>query len=415
MPDDVVVIISSTAVCRINVDPSAGAAETARAVAAALVGRRGEVVVAIPSAWCLAPQLELSADGADDHKSLLFALEEKLPLAAEEIVADFVPQRQQQRSRPRMLGVAAQLDVLRPLIHAIEAVGLTVQSVSALVLLAAQQEQLGGNGKEYDAIELWPEGEQINVVTLHSGRVTAWSLVADDAHEALQREVDVHALAFDQPPRIERREQLEDAATKFAKNILAGRARPWVELRRGLLASADPLRSHRRPLNVALAAAAAFLILLTGAMLVRAERYERLTRTYERQLAAEFSRVFPDWSPPANVRAVIDSEYRKAQAQRVGGESKPAHRSALRTLHEVLSRFPTQARCDVDHLTFGDGSFELQGRVRALEDVEPLASAARDAGLEVPPPFTRRGEDGSWTVTLRGAKPQPGVAMAGQP
>ena len=124
---------------------------------------------------------------------------------------------------------------------------------------------------------------------------------------------------------------------------------------------------------------------------------------------------FPDWPPPGNVRAVIDSEFRKAQAARTDVASSTVHASALRTLHEVLSRFPTPAKCDVDRLTFGDSSFELQGRVQALEDVEPLASAARDAGLEVPPPLTRRGEDGFWTVTLRGAKPQPGVAMARQP
>jgi hypothetical protein len=112
---------------------------------------------------------------------------------------------------------------------------------------------------------------------------------------------------------------------------------------------------------------------------------------------------------------VIDSEFRKAQSQRADVTPNMAHGSALRTLHEVLSRFPTQARCDVDRLTFGEGSFELQGRVQALEDVEPLATAAREAGFEVPPPLTRRGEDGVWAVTLRGAMPRPGVAMAGPP
>jgi hypothetical protein len=222
-------------------------------------------------------------------------------------------------------------------------------------------------------------------------------------------------MRFDQPPRLEQQEQLDAAAAAFAENILAGRARPWVELRRGPLASADPIRSHRRPLNLALAAAAAFLILLAGALLVRAARYDRVARDFDHQLSAEFARVFPDWPPPANVRAVIDSEFRKAQAERPDSRSKTPQGSALRTLREILSRFPTQARCDVDHLTFGEGSFELQGRVQALEDVEPLASAARDAGLEVPPPVTRRAEDGSWSVTLRGAKAQPGVAMAVQP
>ena len=413
MADDVVIFISSSDAWRIDLDPAAGAAEIAKAVADALAGRSGEDVLAIPSAWCLAAQVELSAGAQDDHKSLLFRLEEKLPLAAEDIVADFIP-RAPHPERPRTLGVAAKLDVLRTLLVSTETAGLAVRSVSPLVLLAAQH--VIGSHKGSDAIHLWPESERINVIGLRGGSVTAWSLVANDDEHAVQREVDVHALSFDQPPRVEQHEQPEDAAAKCAADILAGRVRPWVELRCGPLASADPIRSHRRPLNLALAAAAAFLILLAGAMFVRAARYERLTSAYERQLAAEFSRVFPDWPPPANVRAVIDSEFRKAQSQRLdAGSDATARSSALRTLHEVLSRFPTQGRCDVDRLTFGDGSFELQGRVQALEDVEPLASAAREAGLEVPPPLTRRGEDGAWTVTLRGAKPQPGVAMAGRP
>jgi type II secretory pathway component PulL len=410
MNGDDVIFVSSGAVSRANVDPAGGAVEIAKTVTGALAGCSGEVVVAIPSAWCLAARVESSVNARDDHKTLLFRLEEKLPLAAEQIVADFI--LQEHSGRAHALGVAARLEVLRPLVAAVEAAGLVVRSVSPLALLAAQQSAADDPG---DAIELWPEGAQVNVIARRGRRTTAWSLVAGDDSDAMRRETDVQRMAFDRPPRVERREQLEASAATTARSILAGRTRPWVELRRGALSSADRIRSHRRPLNLALAAAAALLILLTGAMLVRAARYERLVTTYERQLASEFSRAFPDWPPPTNVRAVIDSEFRKAQAQRAGAGLNARQTSALRTLHDVLSRFPAHARCDVDHLTFGDGSFELQGRLHALEDVEPLAAAAREAGLEVPPPVTRRGEDGSWAVTLRGARPQPSVAVAGQP
>jgi len=407
--DDVIIFVSSRAVWRVSVDPTVGAVEIANAIASGLVGRNGEVVVAVPSAWCLVAQVESSGDPRrDDRKSMLFRLEEKLPLAAEEMVADFIAQSRAQRRRA--LGVAARLDVLRPVITAAEGAGVTVRCVSPLVLLAAQNVPSSDN-----VVELWPEGGEVNVIARRGNDVIGWSLTAGSDRVAIRREIDVHALTFAEPLRIEQRDQLEAAAVMFARNILAGRARPSVQLRRGPLAAADPIRSHRRPLNLALAAAAAFLILLTGAMLFRAVRYERLAKSYERQLSTEFARVFPDWPPPGNVRAVIDSEFRKAQAVRSGATSDTAHASALRTMHDVLSRFPTQAKCDVDRLSFGDGSFELQGRVAALEDVEPLAMAARDAGLEVPPPLTRRGEDGLWTVTLRGARPQPGIAMVERP
>ena len=415
--DDVVILVSSTAVWRVRLNPAAGEAQVAEAVADALAdGAGGEVVVAVPSTWCLAAQVEMSAAGArDDHKSLLFRLEEKLPLAAEEVVADFIVQADAQR--PRALGIAARLGQVRALVAAIEAAGAGVRSVTPLVLLAAQHAR--GDHEKRDAIDLWPEDEQVNILAFRGGRLGAWSLVPDGDEVAVQREVDVQSLSYDQPPTVVRRDQIEGAAAACARAFLAGRQSPWVELRRGALASADPIRSHRLPLNFALAAAAAFLVLLAGGMIVRAARYDRLAASYGRQLAGEFGRAFPGWSPPANVHAVIDSEHRKAQAQRSDAASGVAQASALRMLHEVLSRFPAQGRCDVDRLTFGDGSFELQGRVAALEDVEPLATAAREAGLEVPPPLTRRGADGAWTVTLRGARPQAaaaaaaGVAMAG--
>ena len=410
MAGDAIILVTSGAVWRVELDPSARPEEISAAIRDALgSGGGGEVVVAIPSAWCFAAHVDCAGRNGGDRKTLLFRLEEKLPLAAEEIVADFI----NEPSRNRALAVAARVEQLRPLIAAIETAGVAVRCVSPLALLAVQQ--IAGDDED-PVIELWPEGDRVNVTARRGGRVTAWSLVSEHDGAGVQRAVDVHAMSFDGAPDALRRGQLEEAAVGFARTILAGRSRPAVELRRGPLAAADSLRPHRRSLNFALAAAAAFLVLLTGAMLVRAQRYERVVAAYERQLKDEFSRALPDWTPPPNVRAVIDSEYRKAQS-RLPDSASPAgaNASALRTLHEVLSRFPSQGRCDIDHLNFSEGSFELNGRVRSLEDVEPLATAAREAGLEVPPPVTRRGEDGSWTFTLRGSKPQAGVAMAGRP
>src|SRR5688572_27703816 len=79
-------------------------------------GYRGEpVLLAIPSAWCFAASISTTdLPSRRDRGARLFRLEERLPLAAEEFVADFID------SGPRSLGVCARLDQLRPVVEALE-------------------------------------------------------------------------------------------------------------------------------------------------------------------------------------------------------------------------------------------------------------------------------------------------------
>src|SRR5438270_158805 len=54
-------------------------------------GYRGEgVMLAIPSDWCLATRIAVKDLPKRDRSAMIFRLEEKLPLAAEEFVADFI-------------------------------------------------------------------------------------------------------------------------------------------------------------------------------------------------------------------------------------------------------------------------------------------------------------------------------------
>src|SRR5687768_8458701 len=69
-------------------------------------GYRGApVLLAIPSAWCFAASIS-NADlpRRRDRGARLFRLEEKLPLAAEEVVADFID------AGDRSLGVCARIE-----------------------------------------------------------------------------------------------------------------------------------------------------------------------------------------------------------------------------------------------------------------------------------------------------------------
>ncbi len=363
--------------------------------------RRQGILLAIPSAWCLAATIDLSGLDARENRAMLFRLEEQLPLAAEEVVADFIVRSE------RAMGVAARVRELQPLVDALEAAGIAIESIAPAALLAAQNSRAGG------AIMLINEGPGVNVLAMRDGKAVHWSLVADDP-AAIDRETAIAATKFDAPPSITRSKDLYVDASDPAARVLDGVERPAIELRRGALASSDRLRQIRRPVNIALVAATIALFILAGAMLLRGEKYDRRAAELDRQLMAEFQRVFPSWSPPpANVRAVIDSEYRRATAATPPGKA-PANTSALRLMFDVLSKLPADTKCSIDRISFGDGTFDLTARAKSLEQAEQLATAARSAGLDVPPAQSRRDPSGAfWTITLRGTRPQVVAAITG--
>src|SRR4051794_4277998 len=91
--------------------PSQAAADVASALTAA--GYRGEaVLLAVPSAWCLVASISTQDLPANDRKAMLFRLEEKLPLAAEGIVAEFVASPDGSAA----LGVCTRIDRIAPLV-----------------------------------------------------------------------------------------------------------------------------------------------------------------------------------------------------------------------------------------------------------------------------------------------------------
>src|SRR5215207_4587918 len=76
------------------------------------------VTLAVPAGWCMAATVDADAAGFD-RKAMLYRLEERLPIAVEEFVADFV----EAPDGGRVLGVCGRIDVLRPWLDALERAG----------------------------------------------------------------------------------------------------------------------------------------------------------------------------------------------------------------------------------------------------------------------------------------------------
>ncbi|MCC7409035.1 MAG: hypothetical protein IT442_13275, partial [Phycisphaeraceae bacterium] len=231
-----------------------------------------DAVLALPASWCYSA--EVSTEGlprGNRHtQPLLYRLEEKLPLPAEDVTADF----QVHGAFARGLAVATAR--LRPLLIALERHNVHVHTIAPTALLAAQgaislrvhgvpsdtpRLVLLGNGDNVDLILL----EGSSSVNAHTGRpwLEAWHHLPCDAamvnpwinlqclrqpSKSLQIEAISLPSAFLADLRQQQSSPLivwedpntttHELASRAAVDILVDRDTPWFNLRQGALGAA---------------------------------------------------------------------------------------------------------------------------------------------------------------------------------
>ncbi|HSI33021.1 MAG: hypothetical protein ACAI43_00405 [Phycisphaerae bacterium] len=409
-------------------------------------GYRGQpVMVALPSGWCMAAAVSTDGVPADDRAALAFRLEEQLPVAAEAFTADFVlPTGTNSFSA---LGVAVPNDRVTPVVAALESVGITVQSVTPAAVLALEAclarvrglmalretrapvvgADVGVAETPAAIVALPDEGGRVSLFSLADDCPTAWV-----TSEATPDQLELHLtllrleLPDDAPvltcglpagggawpagielhPAVSPTE-LAGLVGALAHDVLSGRRVPRVEFRRGALATGDPLRLHRRAINLALISAAGFFLVVAGFLFYRGTLYDRLATSHEAQLANEYRQAFGGQSVPPGVRRVVESELRKLTTAGATALPAEARQSALKLMRDVLSGVDAAAPVSFERLSFSDTGFEAEGRCKSPEDLTGLITASKAAGLEVPPPQMRKAEGNAWTFVLKGARGRP--------
>jgi len=409
-------------------------------------GYRGQpVLVALPSGWCMAAAVSTEGVPADDRAALAFRLEEQLPVAAESFTADFVLPTSS--DAPAALGVAVPNDRVTPIVAALESAGITVQSVTPAAMLALEaclarvrglmalrETRAPSIGSDVDIAEmptaivaLPDEGGRVSLFALTDDRPIAW-VTSERAPDQL--ELNLNLLRLELPdgvpvltcglpagahawpeglelnPTVSPAE-LDGLVGTLAQEILSGRRVPRIEFRRGALATGDPLRLHRRAINVALVSAAAFFLIVAGFLFHRGTQYDRLATSYEAQLANEYKQAFGGQSVPPGVRRVVESELRKLTSAGATALPAEARQSALKLMRDVLSGVDAAAPVSFDRMSFSDTGFEAEGRCKSPEDLTGLITASKSAGLDVPPPQMRKAEGNAWTFVLKGARGRP--------
>src|SRR4051812_5723518 len=126
---------SSTRKIPIQIDADSEPRDLAAALKHALEANGyagGPVVLALPASLCFTASIDKRDLPRGDGNALRFRLEEKLPFAAESVVADFV------EVGDSALGVCCKRDWLEPRVAAMEAADIDIQWIAPATLLAAQ-------------------------------------------------------------------------------------------------------------------------------------------------------------------------------------------------------------------------------------------------------------------------------------
>ena len=150
------------------------------------------IVLGVPSQWALSARI--STDRLPRHgrrQAMAFRLEEQLPLAAEEFVADFV------EHGGRALGVAVEAERLGGVLQELESAGIAVHTVAptAMLVLQGLGAAVGGNARGYTLAAL---NGQIEMAAFNDRRICAWQSVDDD-HAAIARALQADLLSGTAP------------------------------------------------------------------------------------------------------------------------------------------------------------------------------------------------------------------------
>ncbi len=374
-----------------------------------LNGYRGEGVFLGLAAWRAAvgviePELE---EVRRDPQALALVLENELPWAAEEFVADFVVNGR------RFLGVAVPWGELKEFVQGLEEAGVWVQSIGAWSLVRLKGLMRGGIGAGQWVV-LAEDGNAASLLALRGGRLVAWEWLPSRDVGTLRtrmglmqvREADRNVC----PPDVRwvyiggdettqaalsewvgesvRIAEPADMAASQVRRILVGNERPWVEWRRGALADPRPYRSVR---GLSLLTAVLGLVamgLLIAAIRVRAGRYESQARELTAEQTQLFQGLLPHQKIPVGVRIRLESELVKLKAERGNPEAVTQLVSTPEILEHCVAALPESIRLRVRTIEVNGSQVTLDCETLSLSDSAILVEALSREGFEVTAPRT---------------------------
>ena len=404
-------------------------AQVAAALAESLraAGHEGEpVLLALGSGRCLSATVSTAGlPRRGRHQAALYRLEERLPLAAEDLSADFL------FHNGTAIGVCARAGDIGPLTDALAAERIDLAAACPTAILAlggARHEAYGPTLLDADAL-LWQTSRRIEVVWLAEATpVNCLDIPAEPGDIALALATQV--IAREAPIRValvnlddgltaavaeladvtvggEAMLSLDDAALRAADHVLRGDERPALDLLGGGGTGRHAVRQLRPALLATAAAAGLLCACLILACWARGARYAAMASRAEDRKAAAFRQLFPREPLPVGIESrlrAVESQLRganrTAQPNGLGGAAP----DALSSLHDLLAHLPADARYRIAELDIDGTRLSMQGEVSTHGDADAVATALRrEARFVIDDPQTQQMDGNVVRFSISGA------------
>lgn len=324
--------------------------------------------------------------------ALQFRLEERLPLAAEEMVTGFW------RMGTQVLAVVVPRSSIEPSLAALNSAGLSIECVTPTSMLwfSEQRHRLPGD----DSLHVLTHSSRVEseLFLLRQGMVLEW--VPLSASTDFDRQVDYWRLQRgEEISPLDSANTCSDEAT-FAspavdpnvltavQRIASGAESPLVSFElAGVRGSVGSLRSEWLQLAAVLVIG---LLGLAGWNLQRSLAASALLAKQDAELQVIYQEVFPSARPTTAVERRMRIERDQLAGARGHLLPRESGESAVHLLHKLLASLPTELRTRVLEVRCESGRLAISGEARAHGDADRIAAALRGEGLEVRPPTTQR-------------------------
>ncbi len=370
--------------------------------------------------------VSLEPDSSLSRQATLYELEEFLPLAAEEFVADILS-----HAEARFAGVLDKSTIVT-LLDDLSDHGILVQSIVPFSILAAQYlarhaetidglrcliwQYQGDTFLSQDKIELFlltAEGLPVSWQLLDNSReslrhallsailrydkniTVASPHLADNLRNTIQS-MDRVKLATTEPQNDEESGDIVPIAIiRQAESILAQKQKPWWEFSRDDLAMRGTDKVLGKSARILLWGAVALCFALCLVFSVRLF----LEAAARKEQESAFKQALPEQKLQTGFRNRLESEYRKMSAQRENTGDIPQRESALVPLLKIMQTLPKNVRYRFPEIRIEENTIRLDGQLQVHGDAELIATALEKAGFEVEPPSTQ--QTGTQGVSVR--------------
>jgi hypothetical protein len=417
----------------------AGGGNPAPAIREALVQlgyKGGGVCLGVSSAETFVASIDcgnVPRSRSEKRQTLLFRLEEHLPIDAEEMTADFLP-----AAGGTALGVAVESAALARLVGQLSEAGIETAAICPTPLLALWESLREGQNVDVEYF-LLATSSHVDVIRIADGRPRAWHTTAPDVEEivrAIKAEMLAHPGQSPSPVtavigtlpagpmtdvcsaaglacRIMEGQSIADLAARGAAHLLEGEDAGWVDLRRDNLGHENPWGRLALPIKVALLAAIVTLVAVSASAHLRAFRYETVVDQALGEEAALHQKVFPNTRTPIDVQSRFTSESRRLEGLRGSAGSIPEPFSALDAFNQVVGSMPESLRVRIVDIRVDPSGILLEGQARSHADAEKLAQAVRATGqFTCDPPRSEQLVKGGVAFTLNGKPAAKTAAVA---